>query len=77
MFFFGVFEKFETFFSKICADSERYRNFLAGIFEILTFYRNIAFPLLSPVLLEKIKTVTVYRLPIRLPAKSAWTWPVV
>ena len=24
--FFGVFEKFETFFSKICAHSERYRN---------------------------------------------------
>jgi len=46
--FFGVFEKFETFFSKICAHSERYRNLLAGIFEILTFYGNIAFPL-SPV----------------------------
>ena len=45
---FGVFEKFETFFSKICAHSERYRNLLAGIFEILTFYGNIAFPL-SPV----------------------------
>ena len=48
-FFFGVFEKFETFFSKICTHSERYRNLLAGIFEILTFYGNIAFPL-SPVL---------------------------
>ena len=47
--FFGVFEKFETFFSKNCAHSERYRNLLAGIFEILTFYGNIAFPL-SPVL---------------------------
>ena len=47
--FFGVFKKFETFFSKICAHSERYRNLLAGIFEILTFYGNIAFPL-SPVL---------------------------
>ena len=35
--FFGVFEKFETFFSKICAHSERYRNLLADIFEILTF----------------------------------------
>ena len=45
--FFEVFEKFETFFSKICAHSERYRNLLAGI-EILTFYGNIAFPL-SPV----------------------------
>ena len=41
--------KFETCFSKICAHSERYRNLLAGIFEILTFYGNIAFPL-SPVL---------------------------
>ena len=47
--FFGVFEKFETFFSKICAHSERCRNLLAGIFEILTLYGNIAFPL-SPVL---------------------------
>ena len=47
-FFFGVFEKFEAFFSKICAHSERYRNLLAGIFEILTFNGNIAFPL-SPV----------------------------
>ena len=46
--FFGVSEKFETFFSNICAHSERYRNLLAGIFEILTFYGNIAFPL-SPV----------------------------
>ena len=42
--FFGVFEKFETFFPKICAHGERYRNLLAGIFEILTFYGNIAFP---------------------------------
>ena len=47
MFFFGVFEKFETFFSKICAHSERYRNLLAGIFEILTFDGNIAFTLSS------------------------------
>ena len=46
-FFFGVFEKFD-FFSKICAHSGRYRNLLAGVFEILTFYGNIAFPL-SPV----------------------------
>ena len=43
--FFGVFEKFETFFSKICDHSERYRYLLAGIFEILTCYGNIAFPL--------------------------------
>ena len=47
-FFFGFFEKFESFFSKICAHSERYINLLAGIFEILTFDGNIAFPL-SPV----------------------------
>ena len=46
--FFGVFEMFESFFSKICAHRERYRNLLAGIFEILTFDGNIAFPL-SPV----------------------------
>ena len=36
--FFGVFEKFETSFSKICAHSERYRNIFAGMFQILTFY---------------------------------------
>ena len=47
--FFGVFEKFETCFSKNCAHSERYRNLWVCIFEILTFYGNIAFPL-SPVL---------------------------
>ena len=35
--FSGVFEKFETFFSKIYAHSEQYRYLLAGIFEILTF----------------------------------------
>ena len=45
---FGVFEKFVTVFSKICAHSERYRNLLAGVLEILTFYGNITFPL-SPV----------------------------
>ena len=49
MIFFGGFENIETFFSKICAHSERYRNLLAGIFKILTFYGNIALPL-SPVL---------------------------
>ena len=43
------FEKFETFFSKICAHSERYRNILAVIFETRSFFGNIAFPL-SPVL---------------------------
>ena len=47
-YFFGVLEKFETFFSKICAHSDRCRNLLAGIVDILTFYGNIAFPL-SPV----------------------------
>ena len=46
--FFGVFEKLKSCFLKICAHSERYSNLLAGIFEILTFYGNIAFPL-SPV----------------------------
>ena len=49
IFFSGFFEKFETFFGRICAHSERYRYLLAGIFEIPTFYGNIAFPL-SPVL---------------------------
>ena len=37
-FFFGVFEKFETFFSKICAHSDLYTNILKGIFEIRTFF---------------------------------------
>ena len=46
--FFGIFEKCETFFWKICAHSERYINLLACIFEVLTFYGNTAFPL-SPV----------------------------
>ena len=47
--FFGDFLKsLNLFFSKICAHSERYRNLLAGIFEILTFDGNIAFPM-SPV----------------------------
>ena len=36
-FFFGVFEKFQTFFSKICAHSERYINLFADVFEILDF----------------------------------------
>ena len=47
--FFGVFEKFESFFFEDLCSSERYRNLLAGIFEIPTFYANIAFPL-SPCL---------------------------
>ena len=58
-FFFGVFEKFETFFSKICTHSERYRNLLAGIFEILTFYGNIAFPLLTVIFFLSCKTSAV------------------
>ena len=45
----GGLKSLKLFFSKICAHSERYRNLLAGIFEILTSYGNIAFPL-SPVL---------------------------
>ena len=32
------FFKFETFFPKICAHSERYRNILAGIFEVRAFF---------------------------------------
>ena len=53
-----LFWKAWNLFSKICAHSERYRNLLAGIFEILTFYGNIAFPL-SPVFgLRRTKGVT-------------------
>ena len=54
MIFFGVFEKFETFFSKICTlvlIASGTEILLAGIFEILTFYGNITFPL-SPVLYQ-------------------------
>ena len=47
--FYGGFTKSLTlFFSKICAHCEQCINLLAGIFEILTFDGNIAFPL-SPV----------------------------
>ena len=45
---YGVFETFVKTISKICAHSERYRNILAGVFEIRTFFGIIAFPL-SPV----------------------------
>ena len=56
IFFFGFFWKGWNFFSKICAHSERNRNLLAGIFEILTFDGNIAFPV-SPVLQKNIQNV--------------------
>ena len=48
LFSFGFFEKFEACFQKICVHIERHRNILAVVFEIQTFYGNIAFPL-SPV----------------------------
>ena len=51
-FFFRFIEKFEKSFSKISPHSERYRNILAGMFEILAFYGNVAFPL-SPVLVPE------------------------
>ena len=38
--FFGVFERFQTFFPKIFANSEQYRNLLAGIFDILTLWKH-------------------------------------
>ena len=41
---FSFFFKFGTFFSKTCAHSERYRNLVAGIFELQTFLAIIAFP---------------------------------
>ena len=47
--FSGCLKSLIYFFSKTCAHSERYRKCLAGMFQILTFYGNIAFPL-SPVL---------------------------
>ena len=36
--FSGFFKKFETFVPKFCAHSERYRNLMAGISEIPTFF---------------------------------------
>ena len=60
-FFSGFLKSLELFFSKFCAHSERYRNPLAGIFEILTFYGNIEFPLspvLSVILLEVLNIST-------------------
>ena len=54
LFFSGFLKSLKPLFSKICAHSERYGNLLAGIFEIPTFYGNIAFPL-SPVLTYKLK----------------------
>ena len=63
--FVGFFSRFETFFSKICAHSERHSFFLAGIFEILSFYGNIAFPL-SPV--YSILAFFVWFLPLRVSA---------
>ena len=39
MSFFGVFEKFETFLSKICAHSERYNFFVAGISDVVISFR--------------------------------------
>ena len=38
---------FFFFFVKICALSERYRNLMAGTFEIQAIFGNIAFPLAS------------------------------
>ena len=55
----GFLKSFETFFSIICAHSERYRNLWAGIFEILTFYGNIGFPL-SPVFIVVGKIETCF-----------------
>ena len=52
--FFSFFFKLWNVFFKICAHSERYRNLMAGIFEIRAFFfGNIAFPL-SPVLRTRI-----------------------
>ena len=36
--FFGLFGKFGTLFLKVCAHSERYRNIMAVIFEIQSFF---------------------------------------
>ena len=49
--FFGVLIFLKHFFLRLVLLSERYRNLLAGIFEIRFFYGNIAFSL-SPVLLR-------------------------
>ena len=41
-----------------------------------TYYVSFAAVVVIPQLLM-LRSVTVYKLPIRLPAKSALTWPVV
>ena len=45
LFFSGFLKSLKLFFRRFCAHSERYKSILAGIFEILTFFGNIAFPL--------------------------------
>ena len=47
LFFSGFLKSLKLFFEDLCAHSEQYRNLLAGIFEILFFYADIAFPLSS------------------------------
>ena len=47
---FFFFLKGWNFFFKICAHSGRYRNLMAGIFEVQTFIGDIAFPLPSVLL---------------------------
>ena len=45
LFFSGFLESLELFFFfKICAHSKRYRNLVAGIFEIQSFFGNIVLP---------------------------------
>ena len=53
-YFFRGFWKVRNFFSKICAHSERYRYLLAGVFEILTFYGNIAFSIVTGIIHKKL-----------------------
>ena len=52
------FLKMLELFATTCAHSERCRHILVGIFEILTFYGNMAF-LMSPVLVNRCQTISL------------------
>ena len=47
LFFSSFLESLQVFCLMTCAHSERHRNRVAGIFEIQSFFGNIAFPLSS------------------------------
>ena len=72
----GFLKSLKRIFSEICADSERYRNLLAGIFQILTFCGNIVFPL-SPVSLSKTAWTLASEGILSLMLEPACAWYVI